>query len=212
MLPSIAIVEDSLPIQRRLVQIIQASEQFRLAGAASTLAEGYALLAASSPDVLLTDLGLPDGTGRSLITQCRLHHPSTFVLVLSIFGDEASVIGAIEEGAHGYLHKDTPLVDVVPALESLLDGGSPISPKIARRLINQFRVPDRDTTALSGRQLEILSLLARGMTAAEVGGLLAISVNTVNTHIRAIYRILGVNNRSSAIYEAAQRRLIRLIE
>jgi DNA-binding NarL/FixJ family response regulator len=137
-------------------------------------------------------------------------------MVITAFGDEKTVIAAIEAGASGYLLKDGSSAEVGEALLELVGGGSPISPSIARHVLRRLQreneAPAEDAPRLTEREHEILSLIAKGFSFPEIAGLLSISAHTVTTHVRHIYEKLEVSSRSSAVYEAVQLGLIRLEE
>lgn len=159
-------------------------------------------------DVLLADLDLPDGSGLDVIRAATVARPGLEAIVISVFGDERHVFAALEAGASGYLLKDSLPEDLVATIELLRAGGAPINPMIARRLIKHLAPrPEAalaEPTALTEREMEILALLARGFSTAEVAGLLSISFHTVATHVKKIYRKLQVGSRAEAIYEAGQ--------
>jgi len=131
-------VEDEARTRARLAAVIAAQPQYVLVGAAATLAEARAAIAASSPAVLLLDLGLPDGSGIELIAQTRRLPQPSEILVISVMGDETSVLAAIQAGAGGYLLKDSSDAAVVAAIEQLLQGGAPLSPSIAVHLMRRL--------------------------------------------------------------------------
>jgi DNA-binding NarL/FixJ family response regulator len=211
----ILIVEDDEPSRRHLAAAVQADPRLRLVAAAGSLAEGREHLAAGALDLLVTDLGLPDGSGLTLIREAVALKPGLPVMVLTVFGDEQTVLSAIQAGAGSYLIKGSSQVEVTEAIQQLLAGGAPISPSIARHLLRRLRdespapVPPPDSR-LTERETEILRCFAKGFRAAEVAGLLGISVHTVTTHVRSLYRKLEVNSRSSAIYEAVGLGLIKM--
>lgn len=188
-----------------------------------TVGEAMRWLDERVPDIVLTDLGLPDGSGLDVIRHTREKHPDSEVLVITIFGDEAHVIQAIQAGAGGYLLKDTGLHSLGDHLSHLRSGGSPLSPRIARMLIQQHQAPASTPvqappqaasppastphapgTALTPRELEVLTGIAKGFSYAELAELLAVSTNTVRTYIKRIYQRLSVNSRSEAVYEYNQ--------
>jgi DNA-binding NarL/FixJ family response regulator len=217
----VLLVEDDAPTRQHLARAVEAHPGLALLGAAATLAEGRGLLAREAPDVLLTDLGLPDGSGIDLIRELRRSAPGAVAMAITALGDERTVISAIEAGASGYLLKDGSLAEVGEALMDLVAGGSPISPGVARYLLRRLQrsadVPaapaqDPDAPHLTEREHEILSLIAKGFSFPEIAGLLAISAHTVTTHVRHIYEKLEVTSRGSAVYEAVQLGLIRLEE
>lgn len=164
------------------------------------------------PDFVLTDLGLPDGSGTEVIRHALQRHPHCEVLVISIFGDEAHVVAALEAGASGYLLKDSGLDQLGEHLRHLRDGGSPLSPQIARTLIRRQRrpapgvqAPALGEFALTERELEVLTFIAKGFSYQEGADMLGVSTNTVRTYVKRIYQKLSVNSRSEAVYEFNQR-------
>jgi DNA-binding NarL/FixJ family response regulator len=168
-----------------------------------------------APDVLLVDLGLPDGDGIDLIREAQRVAPRTRSMVITVFADEQHVIGAIKAGAQGYLLKDGSAEYIARSIEDLLAGGSPISPPIARHLLQSLREPPSretppDAPLLTTRETEILTLVAKGFSVAEVGELLGIAARTVTTHVQHIYQKLEVSSRSQAVFEAVNLGLIDL--
>jgi DNA-binding NarL/FixJ family response regulator len=172
----------------------------------------------ASVDIALVDLGLPDGSGIDVIKAIRQRQPQCDVMVISVFQDEELVLRAIEAGAAGYLLKDSAPADIVASIRALRAGGAPINPMIARLLLDRLRRRDatRQTPrrpagalALSEREIEILRIVAKGLSLAEIGKLLGISVNTVKTHVKRIYHKLAVRSRTEAIFEAQCMGLLR---
>ena len=214
------LVEDERHTRARLARVLSECPEVALVGEAGTVHEARELLERERPQVLITDLGLPDGNGRELLAWAREHLPEALCLVITVFGDERSVVSAIRAGASGYLLKDGTPRQIGDAVRELLSGGSPISPPIARYLLDRVRqgetaseeleTPSGVVPALTGRELEILRLVARGFSHPEIAELLSISPNTVGTHVRHVYRKLEVQSRSEAVYEAVNLGLIRL--
>lgn len=212
------LVEDDDETRARIAGAIQAEPRLVLAGVAASCVEARAVLAVSPPDVLVTDLSLPDGHGTELIREARAARPSTEALVITVFGDERSVVAALEAGAAGYLLKDGTDAELARPILQLVDGGSPISPAIARHLLRYFqraagtpesaRPPD-ETPVLSAREREVLELLARGFRVGEIAERLGISAHTVTTHVRHLYTKLAVSSRGEAIYAAMTHGLLR---
>ena len=134
---TVLVVEDDAPTRDRLARAVAADERLVLLGACATVAEATARLAREAPDVLLTDLGLPDGSGVDVIRRARAAGDRTQAMVVTIFGDEETVVRAIEAGATGYLLKDATLRAIGDGIAELLEGGSPISPSIARLLLRR---------------------------------------------------------------------------
>ncbi|MBE7939522.1 MULTISPECIES: response regulator transcription factor [Ramlibacter] len=217
---SVLVVEDEPAFLQRFSQAVLGEPQLRLVGAVSSVAAGKALIAAERPDVVLTDLGLPDGSGIEIIRHAMACRPDCDVLVVTMFGDDAHVTDSIAAGATGYLMKDALPASVAAAVLDVRAGGAPISPGIARRVLQRFRDNALQTGAgtpaatgspaaaapadspLTERETEILRLVAKGLNFADVGGVLGISAHTVVTHVKRIYRKLAVHSRGEAVYEA----------
>lgn len=191
----------------------------RLAATAGSRADGLALLQGPPMNVLLVDLGLPDGSGIDVIRAATQHWPDCAVMVSTHFGDETHVIRSIEAGAAGYLLKDSSHAKIVDEIRSLASGGSPISPIIARQVLARFRPgapaagtsgdrPDDTQQTLSAREKEVLDLITKGFTAHEIARLMDLSHFTVRTFVRRIYAKLKVSSKAEAIYEARNRGLL----
>jgi DNA-binding NarL/FixJ family response regulator len=213
---TVLLVEDDPICRERLAESVGQQPELVLVGTPSTCREARQLLVQHVPEVLLVDLGLPDGDGISLIREARALSGDTLSMVVTVFGDETTVIRAIEAGARGYLLKDSHPTEVGSSILQLLQGGAPISPAIANHLLRRFQEPPRTsgqpTPILSDRETEVLRLVAKGFTFGEIAKLLSISPHTVTTHVRRMYGKLEVRSRSEAVYEAVHLGLIRIDE
>jgi DNA-binding NarL/FixJ family response regulator len=219
---SVLLVEDDEHTRAHLARAVRANPALELIGVAGSCAEARELLARRAPEVLLTDLGLPDGSGIELIRELRARHPDALAMVITVFGDEGSVLSAIAAGATGYLLKDGTSDYIGESIVQLVAGGSPISPSIARHLLRRFRPPEQPSTPiqapaadaphLTARETEVLQLIAKGFSFGEIAELLAISPHTVTAHVRSIYRKLEVSSRGAAVFEAANLGLLKLGE
>jgi DNA-binding NarL/FixJ family response regulator len=216
---AVLLVEDDAHTRARLARVIEEHPRLHLLGAAASCAEARVLFARVRPQVLLTDLGLPDGSGVDLIHEARRRWSDVLPLVITVFGDESHVVGALEAGALGYLLKDGTPEYLGASILEMLAGGSPISPAIARHLLRRFRAEPPaadgharadDTPHLSEREGEVLRLIVKGFTYVEIAELLGVSAHTVTTHVRGIYRKLEVHSRSEAVYEALQLGLVKV--
>ncbi|KAF1035551.1 MAG: DNA-binding transcriptional activator DevR/DosR [Herbaspirillum frisingense] len=219
----VALVEDDAYFQQVFQDAVEQAPDMMLASVSGTLAQGLAALTAGAPDVLLVDIGLPDGSGIDLVRVAHERYPACNVMVCTTFGDEAHVMQSLEAGASSYLLKDSAAAGIVAEIRSLHGGGSPISPLIARQVLMRFRgapqagtpaqppSPSRDDvrSGLSARETEVLEYITRGFTADEIAGLMQISRHTVLTFIRRIYAKLEVHSKAEAIFEARSRGLIR---
>ncbi|MCK5897021.1 MAG: response regulator transcription factor [Cocleimonas sp.] len=205
------LVEDDRGTLQRMAEIVRAQSELSLVGMAETYTDASAWLNNNELDVLLTDLGLPDGNGKQLIEQTRKQHPSAEIMVISRFGDENSVVEAIKAGASGYLLKDESEEDISDAIHQLLQGGSPISPAIARYILDFFQndeISSSNTVESSTREALltpkeklVLQYISRGYSNKEIASSLEISPHTVASHIKRIYRKLEVNSRNEAVFE-----------
>jgi DNA-binding NarL/FixJ family response regulator len=193
---------------------IASEPSFDLVGAVTTLGDALALAEKAVPDVLVVDLGLPDGSGTELIRRACQLRPDCDVLVVTVFGDDRHVLDAIAAGATGYILKDSPAAELLRCIRELRAGGSPISPSIARRLLARMRGPEpdqvqtRQDNPLTEREADILRLVAKGLSFADVGSVLGISAHTVVAHVKNIYRKLSVHSRGEAVFEAGQMGLL----
>jgi DNA-binding NarL/FixJ family response regulator len=217
----VAIVEDDPDFSNALSLVVQQAADMRLAGKAGTQAEGLAMLAGPPADVLLVDLGLPDGSGIEVIRAAAGLWPSCSIMVSTNFGDETHVMRSIEAGAAGYLLKDSSPSKMADEIRSLAGGGSPISPIIARQVLARFRhkpvtpaqeepvAPGEDAPALlSQREKEVLDYITKGFTVHEIAGLMELSHFTVRTFVRRIYSKLKVTSKAEAIFEARTQGLL----
>mgnify|MGYP005806285127 CR=1 FL=1 len=214
----VLVVEDEPGFSQRFCDAIAADADLSLCGATRTVAGARALLDTLSPDVVLVDLGLPDGDGVDVIRYAMKDHSRRDVMVVTMFSDDGHLIESIRAGATGYLLKDALPKDIAKAILQVHAGGSPISPAIARRVLQSFRTPAAAASAehilpietidhespLSERETEILRLVAKGLNFKEVGSILSISPHTVITHVKRIYQKLAVHSRGEAVYEASQ--------
>jgi len=183
----VLLVEDDPACRERLARAIKARSELVLLADVGSLQEAMAWMEGEHPDVLVVDIGLPDGNGLDLIRACKRREDCALCLVITIYGDEAHVLEALAAGAVGYLLKDAPLSDLGEAIVSAIGGGVPISPGIARALLAYLHPPaDQskfDSEAhLSPRETEVLEYLARGYTRAEIAGVLHLSINTIGIH------------------------------
>ena len=211
----ILIVEDDERTRARLVRAVEAHAELELAAEVGTCRDALLALRRDLPDVMLVDLALPDGSGIDLIRAARALSSDILSMVVTVFGDEKSVLGAIEAGARGYLLKDASAEGVGTAILQLLAGGSPITPAIAQHLILRFQESAPIETrapvpALSEREREVLELVVKGFRFPEIAKLLGLSPHTVGTFVRRIYRKLEVRSRGEAVFEALQLGIVKL--
>lgn len=217
----VLIVEDDPQMREFFEGCVARSKRLAVASAVGSLSDARRFLDGTElpVEVLLTDLGLPDGCGVDLIRHARVRHPDCEALVISMFGDEDNVLASIEAGALGYIHKDAAPDDIAQTIIDMKEGASPISPMIARRVLARFRarkppmpaspaVVDRDIPSLSRREQEVLELIARGFSYIEIARLQQVSVHTVQTHIKNLYSKLAVHSKAEAVFEATRMGLL----
>jgi DNA-binding NarL/FixJ family response regulator len=211
----IFLVEDDAAMRVEFERMVLAEPELMLAGSAWNLAEARELLRAREVDIVIVDLGLPDGDGAELIRELRETAPATAALVTTVFGDEAHVIRAVEAGARGYLLKDTTPEEFVRAVRMVHEGGAPLSPQIARHLLTRFAPissPHKSRSEeerLTPREIDILTRISQGFSVAEAAQASGISHHTVTAHIKNIYSKLSVRNRVEAVNRARQKGWIR---
>lgn len=214
------VVEDEPLIQQRLARILaQLGYQPDMLCFASTLAAARQLAAQRHYALALVDLGLPDGNGTALIAALRAQDATMGILVISAWSTEEAILQALRAGATGYLLKERDDLEVMLSIRSVLRGGAPIDPFIARRVMIEFQqqpaspavapmAAASEDDALSPREIDILQQVANGLSHRETAERLHISRHTVEAHIRNIYRKLSVNSRLRAITEARARGLM----
>jgi len=206
---TVVIVEDDAHTRKYLSQAIDNNEQLKLLGSASCCKEALRLLK-KQPDIVLMDLELPDGSGIDLIRRFFVADGQSQFVVMTVFGDDQHVIPALEAGATGYLLKDMDPNNIGDMIALLLDGGAPISPSIALKLLKRFHQPESIQSPLTDKEHKVLGLMSKGYNYHESAEHLQISYHTVVSHVRNIYKKLEVHSRSEAIYEASQMGILNI--
>ena len=206
---SVYIAEDDDILRDDLSRSVGEGIGLHLLGSTGSAQEAIRYLKRCPPlDVLLVDLGLPDGDGAELIQVMRESIPQARALVLSVFQDQRSVFNALSAGAQGYLLKDYTDAELLRAIGDVVKGDAPLSPQIARHLLRLFdeSAPQRCSAPvherLTPREAEILTLVAQGHSCSEVAALVGLSQHTVNTHLRNCHTKLDARNRQQAINRA----------
>lgn len=213
-LPSpVLVVEDEPLLQQRLRGVLlglgYAPDALVFA---ASLAEARGCLAELPVALALVDLHLPDGDGRELIVQLRTDDPGVGILVVSAWSSEEAILGALRAGATGYVLKERDDMEVMLSIRSVLRGGAPIDPFIARRILELLPASAAPGAAspppensLSERENEILQLVASGLSNREIAEQLFLSRYTVESHVKRVYRKLAVSSRTGAVHEARSR-------
>ncbi|WP_061518070.1 response regulator transcription factor [Acinetobacter venetianus] len=206
----VLILEDDAVMQQRLKLILlELGYTQEVLIFANTLKEALSLLEEQPISFALVDLGLPDGNGKDFIETLRQQDPTSLILVISAWSTQDAILGAIQAGATGYVLKERDDFEVMLSIRSLLRGGAPIDPFIAQQILSKViknsEKPNHITSEnniLSARELEILHLVAQGLSNKEIAEKIYLSRYTVECHIKHIYRKLSVSSRAKAVNTA----------
>jgi DNA-binding NarL/FixJ family response regulator len=213
----VGILEDNPDFATYLKGIIELDPLMSLAFHAERVSDSLAHLAKGDvPELLLVDMQLPDGSGLDLVSAAA-RHPDTRILVLTVLADRASVLGALELGAHGYLLKDAQPKQIRNAIHALMSGDVVLAKEAARHAVGALRRAPTSPKGQVGdepsqREAEIIRLLAKGLTYSEIARVLGLSVHTVGDYIKAIYKKLGASSRGEAVFEARAAGWLRMID
>ncbi len=205
----LVIIEDDPLLLENLTLLLSGEEGITVAGAYRSAEDAMRSLKNASPEVMLTDLGLPGISGVELIKKAKEEIPSLEIMAHTVFEDRERVFSAIKAGASGYILKGSSPREIIESIHSLYKGGAPMSPKIARKIIHEFQ--DEATSEqflLTQREKEIVKLVEDGLTYKEIGERLNISTHTVHTHIKNIYEKLQAKDRNDAIIKARKKGII----
>ncbi len=205
------LIEDNALFRRTVRRIVEALpgivavEEFSSAEAAlEKLATGPA------PGTVLVDVGLPGIDGIECIRRLKVRAPAAQILVLTVFEDDEKIFRAVCAGASGYLLKSASMLEITEAVAEVRRGGSPMTPRVARRVLDMFSklAPAQNNYGLGPREREVLELYVRGLTNKEVAQKLSLSVHTVDSYNKSLYEKLHVNTRSGAVAKALKERLV----
>lgn len=205
------IVEDHASFRRTLVRLLSIESDLQCTRDFDSCEKLLASLSSSNaPDLILLDVGLPGMSGLEGIRLVKERAPQTLVVILTVFEDDDKVFQAICAGAAGYLLKTSSGADITQAVRDALAGGSPMNPRIARRVLDMFSklAPKQRDYGLSDREKEILQLMTTGLIKKEIADRLSLSVHTVDTYLRRIYEKLEVNTRTGAVAKALKEGLV----
>lgn len=213
---AVAVLEDETHVRKMFESAINADPGLQLAFSAQTVAQAKAMAQTHAAQVYLVDLGLPDADGREFIRWVTDNQPGAAAMVVTVFGDDEHIVSSFAAGAVGYLLKDASADEIALHIAEVVSGGSPISPSVARRMLQHFRPPPVSPVsnagapeqALSPREHEVLCLIEKGLTYEEIAQLLGITWHTVTGYLRRVYRKLEVKSRGEAVFEARQRGLL----
>jgi DNA-binding NarL/FixJ family response regulator len=207
----VAIIEDQREVREGLAVLINGTPGYKCAGNYRTMEDALRVLEKEPPDVLLTDLGLPLMSGAAGIRILKELHPELPILALTVYNDDEDIFEALCAGASGYLLKNTTPARLLESVKEVLDGGAPMSPEVARRVIRLFREispPAKADYQLTPQETELLRLMVEGHNYKAAAAHLGITINTVSFHVRNIYEKLQVHSKSEAVAKALRNRLI----
>lgn len=209
------LIEDNVMLCRTVARAIRSIPGFNCGASFERCEEALSRLQAADqprPDIILLDVGLPGMSGLDGIAQLKERAPQAQVVILTVFDDDEKIYRAICAGASGYLLKGAPMDELTGALEQLVRGGSPMTPRIARRVLDMFSklAPRKqaETAMLSPRERQIVDGMAAGLTNKEIADRLGLSAHTTDSYTRSIYEKLHVNSRSGAVAKAMRDHLV----
>lgn len=198
----VLIVEDDAAVREGLCTLIEESEGYKCLAACSTAEEALRIIPQNRPDVVLMDINLPGMNGIECIAWIKNTWPEIHVMMLTVFDNADEIFKSLTAGATGYMLKKTPPAKLLEAISELMNGGSPMSGEIARKVVQTFARPQPHPITeanLTPREEEILSYLSKGYLYKEIASKLNISIETVRSHIRKIYQKLQVRTRTEAL-------------
>jgi DNA-binding NarL/FixJ family response regulator len=207
----VAIIEDQRDIREGLAWIIKSTEGYQCVGSFRSMEEALEKIGSNLPDVALCDIGLPGMNGIEGIQLLKERYPGLLMLMLTVYDDDEMIFDALCAGACGYLLKKTPPGRLVECLKEVIQGGAPMSPEVARRVIGLFRdirPPERADYKLTPHETRLLKLLVEGHNYKTAAAELGVSVTTVAFHMRNIYDKLQVHSKSEAVAKALRNRIV----
>ena len=208
----VVVIEDLREVREGLVMLINGTSGFCCAGSYRTMEDALRGIADARPHVVLTDIGLPGMDGIEGTRLLRERLPDVPILALTVYDDDGNVFNAICAGASGYLLKNTPPARLLESLQEVADGGAPMSPEVARRVLTLFRTfrppPERAASDLTPQELALLKLMVEGHHYKTAAREMGISTNTVSFHLKHIYEKLQVHSKTEAVAKALREHLI----
>jgi DNA-binding NarL/FixJ family response regulator len=206
----VVIIEDRKEIRAGLVALIGGTPEYSCVGNYSSIEEALSRIEAAPPDVALVDIGLPGMSGIEGIRLLRERHPAIAFLVMTVYDDDNRIFNALCAGATGYLLKRTTPARLLESIAEVAQGGAPMSPEVARRVVElfrQFHPPEKADYQLTPHEVKILKLLVAGHNYKTAAIELGVSLNTVSFHVKHIYEKLQVHSKSEAVAKALRGRL-----
>ena len=207
----VILIEDLRDIREALTALINGTDGFECAASYGMMETALAQITNEKPDAILTDLGLPGMSGIEGIERLRKIFPDVPIIALTVYDNDEQIFDALCNGANGYLLKNTPPARLLEALSEAVDGGSPMSPAIAARVVNLFRTfrpPEQADYHLTPQETEVLKLLLEGHHKKTAAREMGISIHTVSFHLKNIYEKLQVHSKTEAVAKALRERLV----
>lgn len=204
---TLLIVEDVPEALAWLADLARSAFPGVTVGETRTVREAVSRIEGASWDMALVDLGLPDGSGLDIIRRLKATSPDTICIVSTVLGDDAHVVAALSAGAQGYILKGQPEAIVRRQLVQLQFGIPALSPPIARRIMDHFQRTgplDDEIQVLTARETDVLTMVSKGFRNAEVAQALGLAESTIATHVKSIYRKLGISSRAEAALHATR--------
>lgn len=208
----VVIFEDNTNLRRGLTTLINGSTGFECAGAFGNCDNLIKNIADTSPDVVLMDIEMPGMNGIDAVKLLKIQFPQVKVLMETIFEDDEKVFYSICNGAEGYILKNTPPTLILEAIQEIYDGGAPMTPSIASKVLAMFKsgtaFEKDESYNLTERELEILKYLTVGMSYRLIAENCFVSIDTVSTHVKNIYKKLQVHSKTEAVAKAIKRNIV----
>ncbi len=211
------LIVDDAELFRTLIGSALSAEGFEVAGESTTARDAVQQAKELQPDVVLLDIAMPGGSGLEVVGDILVVSPGSNVLLLTASESKEDLLVGVKAGARGYLTKDTPLPELIAAIDAVAAGGAALSPTMAGKLLDvahemfgHKKLLAMRQPTLTGREIEVLELVAQGNISRQIAELLVISENTVKNHIRTILDKLGLHSRNEAVLYAARENLISL--
>lgn len=208
----VAIYEDNHNLREGLFQLINGTDGFHCVGAYANCDRIVEQIEKAKPDVVLMDIELPGISGIEAVKILKQKFPEVKVLMETIFEDNNKIFDSICNGAEGYILKNTPPVLILSSIKEIYDGGAPMSPSVASKVLKMFKSNSfsalKETTTLTEREIEILKSLVEGMSYKMIAAGCFISIDTVSGHIKNIYKKLQVHSKSEAVVKALKGKII----
>lgn len=207
----VGIVEDQTEIREGLATLIRSSDEYECTGAYRSMEESLANIPSNMPDVLLCDIGLPGMNGIDGMKILKARYPDLLTIMLTVYDDDERIVEAICAGASGYLLKNTATARLLTSLKDVVAGGAPMSPEVARRVMELFRKsppPKQVDYNLTPHEQRLLKMLVDGHNYKTAAASLGLSINTISFHMRHVYEKLQVHSKSEAVAKALKDRLV----